>query len=162
MPQQKQTTRWNGEPCSIQHITVLLSEEQEQKTFWFSVFAGTERRVLKITQGGQSFIIDNEDGQGIDKVINGGMFYHPSRHYDRCIYTEQGETPEHLRVEAIDIEKTREIRLQVDEHIKSVDPAKFEKMKALEEQMKSLYQIQFKDKANPFKFGNVHPNDFGQ
>lgn len=131
----KANYQWNGEPCNIQHLDILLDDPQIHNSHWYSVFAGEKRRVIEVNQRGQSFIIDNEDGLGIKKVLNGGGMNSGSRHYDKAQFKIIGPTPEDQQVLEFNLYKYKEIEFQSDAHIKLIDPEKHMKLAALKDAM---------------------------
>ncbi len=63
---------WNGLPAEITPITYEIGPHNIDTALWWSKrLEGTRRQGLKIEQGEQSFIIDNEHGDGYYKVTIG-------------------------------------------------------------------------------------------
>lgn len=75
--------RWNWEPCEAYRVRVVVGKS-ERPTWWCAELEGTQRRAVEIvaTHGVacEPFYLDDEDGSGTRKVLNGGHWklYHAS------------------------------------------------------------------------------------
>lgn len=69
-------TYWNGEPANCRIVNVQVGKAAK-KTFWFSKLEGTVREAIQVKIKGESFLIDNENGEGWLKVTvgRGGPHY---------------------------------------------------------------------------------------
>lgn len=61
---------WNGEPCEVRLVRVIVGPSPKP-TWWCADLVGTERKAVEVTYGGQTFYLDNEDGEGLMKVTTG-------------------------------------------------------------------------------------------
>jgi hypothetical protein len=89
--------QWNGETAKCRVVSVIIGKEPEnmkdfiertrpdlKRYLWFVPFIGETRQAVEVKQGDAIFYIDNSDGSGIEKVMNGGMW----RSFHRSIYPE--------------------------------------------------------------------------
>ena len=65
-------TRWNGEPVLATQVRVIVADTQDVPQYWARHLAGTVRAAVRVTYGGHSFYLDDEDGSGWHKVTHGG------------------------------------------------------------------------------------------
>jgi hypothetical protein len=120
---------WNGEPAKIEGITYEVSQAV-LKNHWQNVHVGKRRQGLRITQGGETWIIDNEHGDGYYKVTKGmGMWR--SGHKDvtnpqRIVIIPDGEIKA-----TYDAESIKRENLEHDEFIKANDPEGYARILAL-------------------------------
>lgn len=63
-------TYWNGEPTPARKVRVRVTEPVAT-TWWFADLVGTERAAVEVTYGGDTFLLDDEDGSGWRKVTEG-------------------------------------------------------------------------------------------
>lgn len=122
---------WNGEPCEYEVIMVKVEKTTEFKMPWTEPFEGTIRQAVKVKSKGEEFIIDNEDGSGLEKLYNGGMWTSGHRSITECTELMPVE-PEHW-ITSLNREKELEINKQIDDYWREKDPetfSKIEKMKA--------------------------------
>lgn len=70
------TGYWNGEPTAqFEGITYEVTKIESKPLHWQNPLAGTRRQGLIITQGNETWIIDNEHGDGYHKLTEGhGMW----------------------------------------------------------------------------------------
>lgn len=61
---------WNGEPATFVGVEYEV-KEPEVNTWWQAQYVGEIRQGIEITYGGESWIIDNEHGDGFYKVTRG-------------------------------------------------------------------------------------------
>lgn len=61
---------WNGEPATFRGVTYELVEAP-QPLWWQNCHVGQRRQGLEMTQGSETWIIDNEYGDGYYKVTIG-------------------------------------------------------------------------------------------
>lgn len=79
------TAAWHGEPINARVVVAIVgdtpkeSEEHYQKHYpgkkrylWYTPFIGTERQVIECKAADYTFYLDNMDGSGLKKVLNGG------------------------------------------------------------------------------------------
>ena len=67
------TGKWNyTEEIEYKVISVRLIENVQQPYHWQNAFAGQHRQIVFVKYGAHTFAIDNEDGSGILKILNGG------------------------------------------------------------------------------------------
>jgi hypothetical protein len=62
---------WNGEPTATFVGVKYRVEKAEIETWWQNRVVGTIRQGLLITYGGETWLIDNEHGDGYYKVTTG-------------------------------------------------------------------------------------------
>jgi hypothetical protein len=80
-------TYWNGEPAEARIVRVIVGKA-ELPTYWYAELEGTEREVVEVKYGDQTFYLDNEDGSGWFKVTLGRgspRCYHASLAIERII-----------------------------------------------------------------------------
>lgn len=63
--------QWNYEPCTAILGTVVVGKCLLE-TFWHNGLEGQRRKVVRIEHKGETFFIDNQDGEGSRKVAAGG------------------------------------------------------------------------------------------
>lgn len=63
-------TFWNGEHCDAEIVLIKVGPAAKP-TFWHAGLEGTERFAVEVRYGGQTFYLDNEDGDGWYKVTKG-------------------------------------------------------------------------------------------
>lgn len=63
-------TYWNGEPCTALRVTVIVGQSPID-TWWCADLHGQRRAAVKVTYGGRTFFLDDEDGTGWYKVTVG-------------------------------------------------------------------------------------------
>jgi len=63
-------TFWNGRPCRARIIHVIVGKAL-RPTWWCANLEGRVRKAVEVTQHGQTFFLDNEDGSGWLKVTVG-------------------------------------------------------------------------------------------
>lgn len=67
-------TFWNGERCECFAINYIV-EQSETPLYWGNSIIGQSRQGLVIKYNGDTFIIDNQHGEGWNKITKGqGMF----------------------------------------------------------------------------------------
>lgn len=78
-----QTMYWNGIPVrfDVVRIKILETESDPIKMPWYKAFEGQERQAILVHTEGNSFLIDNEDGSGWVKMVNGGGMWSPHRSF---------------------------------------------------------------------------------
>lgn len=121
---------WNGEPCEYEVLIVKVGKTTEFKMPWFEPFEGTLRQVVKVKSQGEEFVIDNEDGSGLEKLFNGGMW--TSGHRSITEYSIISQVPPEKINTSLNRGKQLEINKQIDDYWREKDPetfAKLEKMK---------------------------------
>lgn len=65
---------WNGEPAQISVVEYEVTKS-DKPLYWNNLHVGTRRQALQVNQHGQSFLIDNQFGDGYYKVTEGkGMW----------------------------------------------------------------------------------------
>lgn len=65
---------WNyTEPVTFTGITYEVTFDKEHPLYWQNAFAGQRRQALQVVarEGTETFIIDNENGQGYYKIMSG-------------------------------------------------------------------------------------------
>jgi hypothetical protein len=72
-------TKWNGEPCRAERVTVTVADNPAFPAYWARDLVGTQRRAVRVDNGGQTFYLDDEDGSGWAKVTSGGGPRSPHR-----------------------------------------------------------------------------------
>lgn len=82
--------QWNGQPCGALKVKVIVADAPEVPMYWARGFIGQERAAVQVTYEGKTFYLDNEDGSGWNKVMNGGSprFLHRDLRIERI--TESG------------------------------------------------------------------------
>ena len=86
-------TWWNGEPASAIKVRVIVADAPQFPQYWARDLIGTERAAVRVEYHGRVFYLDDEDGSGWRKVINGGGPGHPHRDLavERVIYQEPAQ-----------------------------------------------------------------------
>jgi hypothetical protein len=70
---------WNGEPAGVRRCRVIVGDAPQFPEYWARDLIGTERDAVHVVYGGREFYLDNADGSGWDKVMNGGGPGRPHR-----------------------------------------------------------------------------------
>lgn len=65
-------TKWNYEPATAVRVRVRVADAPQFAQYWARPHIGTIRQAVRVTYGGCTFYLDNEDGSGWHKVTNGG------------------------------------------------------------------------------------------
>lgn len=154
---------WNGEPAKFTvHSVVVGDEPADQKAqfesmmkpgvkrfLWFTPFIGHIFQAVKVTQGGQSFFMNNEDGTGLLKVTKG--LGSPSYGH-RSIYPQ--EVIEDLPVERwiqYSPDKVLDLERRTNELWMEIDPVGYtEHLKYVKQLLESMAAM----KAGTFNFGH--------
>ncbi len=63
-------TFWNGQPAVARKVKVIVGPSL-RSTWWCAGMEGQQRDAVEVSQGGQTFYLDNEDGSGWLKVTEG-------------------------------------------------------------------------------------------
>lgn len=63
-------TWWNGEPAECRRVRVVVGKS-ERPTWWCADLEGTTRNAVEVKYAGQTFYLDNADGNGWAKVTVG-------------------------------------------------------------------------------------------
>lgn len=101
---------WDGKPAKFRVVKILIGKEPDRiriaaeaalrpgirRLLWFIPFIGHEREVIEVVlpTDSEPFYIDNKDGSGLKKVLEGrGSF----KYFHRTIYT--GEILSEVRKE---------------------------------------------------------------
>ena len=58
---------WNGEEAAGRRVLIRVGE-CPSPTWWFKDIVGQERRAVEVIYGGETFYLDDRDGQGWHKV----------------------------------------------------------------------------------------------
>lgn len=66
------TTEWNGEPCEARRLTAIVADNTAFPGYWARHLVGTRRDVVEVVYGGETFYLDDEAGEGWNKVTHGG------------------------------------------------------------------------------------------
>lgn len=61
---------WNGEPAEFKGIEYEV-KEPKVPTYWYARFVGEKRQGIEVRYQGDSFIIDNQHGDGFYKLTRG-------------------------------------------------------------------------------------------
>ena len=61
---------WNGEKCTARKVKVIVGTSM-RPTWWCADMKGHTRRAVEVRYHDQTFLLDNEDGQGWAKVTLG-------------------------------------------------------------------------------------------
>lgn len=63
---------WNGIKCEMEVIRIRLIESNDVPLlYWGKPFYGQDRQAIRVFAQGGSFVIDNEDGMGYNKLTVG-------------------------------------------------------------------------------------------
>jgi len=84
------TPKWHGEVVQIEHINVLVTQNKEKPLFWYNFECELNAPYTKAmlpaieitTQEGNTFIIANHNGIGLNKVRKGGWPDQPHFSFD--------------------------------------------------------------------------------
>lgn len=63
-------TFWNFEKCNARKVTAKVADS-EAPLYWAREFIGQRRKAVEIEYNGNTFYLDDEDGQGWRKVTEG-------------------------------------------------------------------------------------------
>lgn len=63
-------TYWNGELTPARIVRVIVGPSPRE-TWWCAKLAGTEREAVEVNYHGEKFYLDNENGEGWNKVTHG-------------------------------------------------------------------------------------------
>ncbi len=70
------SARWNGEPVKAARVKVLVALPATDTNTWHPMSHRQQitdvRKAVRVTYAGRTFYIDDEDGSGSRKVLNGG------------------------------------------------------------------------------------------
>lgn len=132
---------WNGEHTATFTACIIKPHIVEDKPmYWCNVFAGTERQVIEITYAGQTWVIDNETGEGYIKVTEGmgsPSYGHKSfKGYDFVRYIPESEMHTSFNYP---LEETE--RKMIDAYAKEKDPVEFERTQRLIAGMRSFQKM---------------------
>lgn len=122
---------WNGEPCKVRFLYILIKPTECKNLAWWKPFEGTIRQVAEVTLWGDPFIIDNEDGLGYAKLTGGGMWTQGSRHYDSVNYDIVCDVKEGEIVSVFSKEKYDETEACSDAYWRQRKPDEFERLQKL-------------------------------
>ena len=67
-----ETTYWNGEPTPARKVTLKVAADTRYPHYWANHLVGTMRKAVEVTYNGQVFYLDDDHGQGWNKVLAGG------------------------------------------------------------------------------------------
>ncbi len=121
---------WDGEDATFKGVTYEVTEAKEGELWWQNQFIGQRRQGLEITYGDQTWIIDNEHGDGFYKVTYG-------KGSPQCGHKSVSNP---INIEYINNDDIRQIvnvvalKKESEENrkwAKKVDPVTFEKSEAL-------------------------------
>lgn len=62
---------WNGERCEARKVLVTVADSPEFPQYWAREFVGQKRKAVEVTYGGETFYLDDENGDGWGKVTIG-------------------------------------------------------------------------------------------
>lgn len=60
---------WEGKSCKATVCEVIIEDENGFNDYWAKPFIGMKRKAIMVEQDGDSFILDNEDGSGLVKLL---------------------------------------------------------------------------------------------
>ena len=66
----EERTYWNYEPTPARIVRVIVGKS-ERPTWWCADLEGTEREAIEVNYHGHKFYLDNENGEGWNKVTRG-------------------------------------------------------------------------------------------
>jgi hypothetical protein len=128
---------WNGEPATFIGVTYEVTKS-EGELHWQNLHVGSRRQGIQITYQGETWIIDNENGDGYYKVTKG---YGSPRCGHKSIFNSINIVIiEDLSI--ITIYNHIGLKLESlaqDEFIKKANPAEFQKLQGLREMIKKLH-----------------------
>lgn len=126
---------WNGEPAKFVGVIYQVSPPQVA-TWWQAMYIGEERQGIEITYSGETWIIDNEYGDGFFKVTRGmGSPRCPHRSIDAPMKLR--EIPESEINKILDKIGLEGERLKFDKWLEENYPEQARKSKALREAFKN-------------------------
>jgi hypothetical protein len=64
-------TYWNGERCKALRVTVVVADDPDIPAYWARPLVGQRRKAVAVTYNGDTFYLDDEDGQAWAKVTIG-------------------------------------------------------------------------------------------
>lgn len=126
---------WNGESCDFEPVKYTVTQS-ETHTWWNNRFVGQRRQAIQITYQNQTWLIDNEHGDGYYKVTDGqGSPRVGHKSVSNPIDIEPIQYDEmNVRVDEKGILEEDKIN---DDYIKQSDPELYQKLESLK---KAIYK----------------------
>ena len=121
---------WNGEHATFRGVTYEVTEAKEGKLWWQNQFIGQRRQGIEITYRGETWIIDNEHGDGHEKVTRG-------MGSPRCSHKSISNPINIKYINDSEINNTVDVEAYNKEYhanrewCKKIDPVQFKKSEAL-------------------------------
>ena len=129
---------WNGQPCNYWCVIVKVkSVEGKLPLFWSEAFVGQLRQAVRIKppdvkgKAMPDFYIDNADGLGMFKILNGGGPQWPHRDLPNVEELKVIESEARWR-KVQNWKLYKDIQRKADRYWSKKEPGAYAKMKALE------------------------------
>lgn len=129
---------WNGEPATF-NVVLYQVLPAEKETWWQNRHLGQQRQAVQITYGGQTWIIDNEHGDGYYKVTT-GMGSPGCGHKSIDAHRIIRELPESEWKTEIDHAGLKAEQEMHDAWHKEHDPEGFERLMGLRETIREMQE----------------------
>jgi hypothetical protein len=71
--------KWNGEPVSAVRGSAIVADSGRFPEYWARQFVGQRRDVVRVEYQGTVFYLDDADGAGWQKLLNGGTWTYGHR-----------------------------------------------------------------------------------
>lgn len=146
---------WNGEKTHCRVVNVKILDGASRHTHpWWRPYVGEVIQAIEITYYGDTFAISNQDGSGMQKITVGqGLMScgHASLEFWEVVEVVFDRAK---WVMEFDFEKSDEIAKAGEAYWSRVDPAHYEAIKKIREQVTSINKAM---KEGTFKIG-VLPN----
>jgi hypothetical protein len=92
--QSYKNTFWDHTPARCRVVTITVADLRQFIFYWARPYVGQQRQALEVQTANQIFYIDNEGGQGIQKVNLGAHMGKPHRSLMPEPYTAITEVPD--------------------------------------------------------------------
>lgn len=131
------TGYWNGDKSATFIGVIYKVDKAPTPTWWQNRVVGTERQGLVITYANQTWLIDNECGDGYYKLTQGfGMWQ--CGHKSLADYTIVKEVPDEEIITEYNSEKLAEESQLHDEWMEQNYPEDFKRLQALKASIRSF------------------------
>lgn len=132
---------WNGENTATFTACIVKPKlNAEKPMYWHNVFAGQERQAIEITYGGETWVIDNENGDGYVKVTK-GMGSPSYGHKSYSEYDFVSYIPQEDMLIAISPMTEHLEQQKIDDYQKTNFPKEFEENKNLLNMVRSFQKM---------------------
>jgi hypothetical protein len=127
---------WNyTQEIEFQPVLVEVVKIDEPKTHWQNAFVGTVRQGVQCFRGNYSWIMDNEDGSGYEKIKRLGGPDSGHRDLTNCKIIEVQDDD---KINDFHLLKYIAINEDVDNWQSATHPEEYKKLKALRETIRQM------------------------